>query len=135
MGHALLLGIGTLVIAGATAGGVLLLRRRCQEDIAREEAWAERVLAAMRDREGGSSSVGLLLDICREVPGWLKVRRRGVGTGLRTPLIVLLSISGGQIMALYGPGWWGAYIIGAELIALGTGLFLDESVGIRKEHG
>ena len=135
-GHALLLGIGTLIIAGATAGGVLLLRRRCQEDIAREEAWAERILAAMRDREGVSSSVGLLLDICLEVPRWLEVRRRGVWNRApgKTLLIVLLFISGGQIMALYGPGWWGAYIIGAGLIALGTGLFLDESVRARKEH-
>lgn len=115
----------TLIITILTISGVLILWRRSRGSVKREEVWATRLLSMMREEDGTSSPIGLLLDACHEVPSWLALRQEGVWVREpgRTLLVFILLTIGTNAFLQYGSIWWGFHFLGLSCFALGIYIF------------
>jgi hypothetical protein len=124
-----------LAIAAATIAGVLILRKRNREDVAREETWAKMLLSVIREEEGAGSPIELLLVACHEVPRWLEVHRKGIWFREpgKTLLIFILFYVGVSSFLQYNSIWWGFYLIGLVCLILGTFLFSEWIISARFE--
>lgn len=124
------IGLGTVLLMALAGVVLVLMGRRTQRAADADLDWAERLLEASRleGTEAGekdSSTIALLLDACREMPRWLKSRRRGVWD--RKPwkalIIMFLLIGGINGLGSYNGGTltWGEW---ASVIVITAGAVL-----------
>ena len=119
------LSMGTLAIVAGGIVGLIVLRRRSLERVAREEEWAAKLFSAIRGEEIAGSSIELLLDACLEVPRWLSMRRKGIWTREpgKTLLTFILLVAGSNGLMQYGSIWWGFVLLSIVFLAIGTSMF------------
>ena len=114
----------TVTIVVLTVSGLLVLRRRSREKVAREEEWARRLYSVMGGT-GTTSSIEVLLDACSEVPRWLTLHRKGIWTREpgKTFLTFVLLVAGSNGLLQHDSIWWGYLLLSIAFLALGTSLF------------
>lgn len=122
--------MGTAAIAAVAFSGLLILWRRSRRLAAKEEEWAERLYSAMEGIGAGSSPVVILLDACREVPGWLSLHRKGIWTRepQKTLLSFILMVAGSSGLMQYGSIWWGFVPLSIGLLTIGFSIFLHMAI-------